>query len=158
MPRANGPGSGGSTVSLGAGSSSTVTTVLCANAFAQSTALAATAASDLICGVIASSPTKRLETCAEFRGECRRLFPRRKMRALGEAVVVDELGIRLLSPPLRRLVDLFAESAHGDRDLDAPHIEEAAWRKIMSVIPVEACGGDRGVRQPVERDVIEDIV
>jgi hypothetical protein len=36
------------------------------------------------------------------------------MRALGEPVVVDELGIRLLSPTLGRLVDLFGESAHGD--------------------------------------------
>ena len=52
---------------------------------------------------------------------------------------MDELGIRLLRPTLRRLVDLFGESAHGDRDLDAPHIEEAAGRKIMPGVPVEAC-------------------
>jgi hypothetical protein len=37
------------------------------------------------------------------------------------------------------LVDLFGESAHGNRDLDAPHIEEAAGRKIMPGVPVEAC-------------------
>ena len=71
---------------------------------------------------------------------------------------MDELGIRLLSPALRRLVDLVGESAHGDRDLDAPHVEEAAGRKIMPGVPVEARRGDRGVRQPVERDVVEDVV
>src|SRR6476660_6597272 len=80
------------------------------------------------------------------------------MGALGEPVVVDELGIGLLSPTLGRLVDLFGKSAHGDWDLDAPHIEEAASRKMMPGVPVEACGGDRGVRQPVERDVVEDVV
>ena len=79
------------------------------------------------------------------------------MAALGEPVVVDELGIRLLRPALRRLVDLVGEGAHGDRDLDAPRIEEAARRK-MRVVPVEARRGDRGVRQPVERDVVEDVV
>src|SRR5215831_11418929 len=87
-----------------------------------------------------------------------RLLPGRKMRALGKAVVVDELGIRLLSPTLRRLVDLFGESAHSDRDLDASNIEEAAGRKIMPGVPVEACRGYRGVCQPVERDVVKDVV
>src|SRR5262245_31123980 len=80
------------------------------------------------------------------------------MRAPGDAVVVDELGIRLLSPTPRRLVDLFGESAHGHRDCDAPYIEETAGRKLVPRVPVEACRGDRGVRQPVERDVVEDIV
>src|SRR6202022_378365 len=91
---------------------------------------------------------QRFECRAKFAHKQLRLFPGRKMRALGEPVVVDELGIRLLSPTLRRLVDLFGESAHGDRDLDAPHIEEAAGWKIMPGVPVEACGGDRGVRHP----------
>src|SRR5262245_66543471 len=82
---------------------------------------------------------QRLERSAHLVHKQFRLFPGRKMRALGEAVVVDELGIRLLGPTLRRLVDLFGESAHCDRDLDAPNIEEAAGRKIMPSIPVEAC-------------------
>ena len=73
-------------------------------------------------------------------------------------IIIDEFGIRLLGPSPRRLVDFFGESAHGDRDLDASHIEEAARRKIMAGIPIELRGGDRGVRKPVERDIIENVV
>src|SRR5207248_4857085 len=102
--------------------------------------------------------TQRFERSAHLVHKRLRLLPRGKVRALWDAVVVDELGIRLLSPALRRLVDLFGESAHGDRDLDAPHIEEAARRKVMLRVPVEACRRDRGVRQPVEREVVEDVV
>src|SRR6267143_995929 len=55
-PWASGPASGGCTVRLGAGSFSTLTTVLCAKAPATSRALAATATSVLMSGVIAKSP------------------------------------------------------------------------------------------------------
>src|SRR5947209_7664648 len=55
-PWASGPGSGGCTVRLGAGSFSTLTTVLCAKAPATSRALAANATSVLMSGVIAKSP------------------------------------------------------------------------------------------------------
>src|SRR5262245_46071024 len=159
-PWANGPGSGRSTISLAAGSLSMGTTVLWAKA-AAANMHAETAASGLISRFIAFSPlelsfgdsiryperlispafelAQRL-TAREHGGhEQLRLFPRREVSAFGEPVVVDQLGIRLLSPTLRRLVDLFGESAHGDRDLDAPHVEEAAGRKIMPGVPVEAC-------------------
>ena len=36
-------------------------------------------------------------------------------------------------------------------------IEEASGREV-GVVPVEPAGGDRRIRQPVERDVVEDIV
>src|SRR5712672_2656175 len=102
--------------------------------------------------------TQRPEARANLRDKMLRLLPGREVGALVELVVVDELWIRLLSPTRRRLVDLFGESAHGDGDLHAPHIEEAAGWKIMPGIPVEACRGDRGVRQPIERDVVEHVV
>src|SRR6516165_9477151 len=79
------------------------------------------------------------------------------MGTLGETIVVDELRISLLSPTLRCLVNLFGEGAYGDRDLDASRVEETS-RQIVGGVPVEACRGDRGVRQPVQRDVVEDIV
>src|SRR5437016_8948238 len=164
-PWASGPGSGGSTISVGAGSSMG-TTVLWAKAPMASTVPAAIVASVLMSRFIAFSPWRlaaggivrrrmtrtsgapstddlelpqRFECSAHLVHKELRLLPGRKVRAFGEPVVVDELGIRLLSPTLRCLVDLFAESAHGDRDLDAPHIKEAAGRKIMPRVPVEAC-------------------
>ena len=53
----------------------------------------------------------------------------------------------------RRCIDLVREDAHGDRDRDVLDGEE---RQL--VLPVEARRGDRRVRQPVERDVVEDVV
>ena len=79
------------------------------------------------------------------------------MAAFGDLVVVDELGIRPLRPTPRSRVDLVGEDAYRDRDLDAPGVEEAS-RRMMCVVPVQARRGDRGVRQPVERDVVEDVV
>src|ERR1043166_757458 len=96
--------------------------------------------------------TQRFERGAQVGHEKLRLLPRREVAAFVVRAVENEFGIRLLSPTLWRLVDFFGESAHSDRDLDAPHIEEAARRKIMRGVPVELCGGDSGVRQPVERD------
>jgi hypothetical protein len=74
--------------------------------------------------------------------------------ALVELVVMDELGIRPLCPAPRGRVDLVGEGAHGDRDLDALDVEEGR----ACGVPVEARRGDRRVRQPVERDVVEDVV
>src|SRR6266850_2015139 len=94
--------------------------------------------------------SQRLERRAQIGHEKLRLLPGREVGALVVLVEEDEFGISLLSPTLWRLVDLFGESAHGDRDLDAPHIEEAtAGRKSMPGVPVQACRGDGGVRQPV---------
>ena len=100
---------------------------------------------------------QRLERGPQLRREELRLLPGGEMSALRKLVVVDELGIGLLGPALRRLVDLVREGADGDRDLDAPDVEEAA-RGDLRVVPVEARRGDRRVRQPVERDVVEDVV
>src|SRR4051812_31767762 len=82
---------------------------------------------------------QRLEPGAHLADEELRLLPGREMCAFIELVVVDQLGIRLLCPTPWGRVDLFRESAHGDRDFDAPHIEEAAGWKIMPGVPVEAC-------------------
>src|SRR5690349_1520022 len=69
---------------------------------------------------------ERPERRAQLGHEERRLLPRREVAALRERVVVNELRIRALRPAARRRVDLVGEGAHGDRDLDAPRVEEAA--------------------------------
>src|SRR4051812_31359150 len=95
---------------------------------------------------------KRFERRPHLRDEGLRLFPRREVAALGKLVVVDELRVSPLGPTARGLVKLLREGADGNRDLDAPHVEETS-RCGMHVVPVKARRGDRGVRQPVERDV-----
>jgi hypothetical protein len=61
-----------------------------------------------------------------------RLFPGREVSALVELVVVDQLGIRLLHPAPRRLLELIREGARRHRDLHALRREEAEL-----VFPVE---------------------
>src|SRR5690242_13960344 len=93
---------------------------------------------------------QRPEGSAHLGTEQLRLFPGREVPAFGELVVMDEVGIGPRRPATRSRVDLVREDAHGDRDLDAPGVEEASGRMVR-VIPVEARRGERGVGQPVER-------
>src|SRR5262249_49285733 len=122
-------------------------------------ATAATKSVIRLMGVLLSiRSAQRLERGPQVGDECRRLLPRCEVSALVVLRVVEEFGVRLLRPGLRRRVDLLGEGAHGDRDLYAPRVEEASLRGKLPGVPVELRGGDRGVRQPVERDVVEDVV
>ena len=78
------------------------------------------------------------------------------MPAFVELVVVDEFGIRAFRPARRSLVQLFREDAHGNRDGDAFDSEER--NLALECLPIEASPGNRGVRQPGKRDVVEDII
>src|SRR5215813_2972968 len=100
---------------------------------------------------------ERFERRPHLRSEELGLFPGGEVAAFGHLVVVDQLRIRPLRPTARRLIKLIREGAHGDRNLDAPGVEETAGRMVR-VVPVKARRGNRGVGQPVERDVVEDVV
>src|SRR5215216_5466560 len=65
-------------------------------------------------------------------GEQLRLLPGREVVALVDLVVVDEVGVGLLGPAPRGLVELVGEDAHRRRDGDALDVEEAE-----GVLPVE---------------------
>ena len=54
------------------------------------------------------------------------------------------------------MINFFRKRAHTDRKLDASRVEEAACRQIMLRVPVETRRRDRGVRQPIERDVVKN--
>ena len=73
-----------------------------------------------------------------------------KVAPLFDLVEVDEVGVSLLRPALRRLILLAGKDAHRHRNGDSLNVDEAAL-----VFPVEARGGDPGVREPVEREVVE---
>src|SRR5215472_7558143 len=95
--------------------------------------------------------------CAEARadlfGEELRLFPGGEVAALVDLVVVDEVGVGPFGPAARRLILLVGEDARGHRDGHALGVEEATL-----IFPVQTRRGDPGVRQPVERDVVEDLL
>src|ERR1700755_3454832 len=79
--------------------------------------------------------SNRLERRPQFAHECVRLFPGGEMAALRQAVVVDELGKRLLGPAPGRRVDLVGKGADGHRDGDVLRCEE--WELVL---PEEPCG------------------
>ena len=66
---------------------------------------------------------------------------------------MDEVGIGLLCPTARHLIELAREDAHGYRDVHALRVEEAEL-----VLPIETSRRDPRVRQPVVGDVVEDVV
>src|SRR5215470_14920646 len=71
----------------------------------------------------------RSAQCAERRadlfGEELRLFPGGEVAALGDLVVVDEVGIGPFGPAARRFVLLAREDARGHRNGHALGVEEA---------------------------------
>ena len=75
------------------------------------------------------------------------------MPAFVDPVVVEELGIGAFCPAPRGFVLLAGKDAHGDRDGDAFGVE-----KSTLVFPIETRRRNPRVRQPVQRDVVEDLV
>src|SRR6202140_1835934 len=67
---------------------------------------------------------------------------------------VDQFGKRLLCPAPRGWIEFVREDAHGNRDGDAFGIEIP----FAPVLPIETGARKRRVRQPGERDVVEDVV
>jgi hypothetical protein len=51
------------------------------------------------------------------------------------------------------LIELVGEDAYGERDRDVLGVEE-----VRLVLPVQAPRGNPGVRQPVQRDVVEEVI
>src|ERR1700704_4203632 len=66
---------------------------------------------------------------------------------------MDEFEIRFLYPATRSGVDLIGINADGNRDGDVLRGE-----KGKLVFPIQTSRGDRRVRQPVEGDVVENVI
>src|SRR5215217_6344855 len=68
-------------------------------------------------------------------------------------VEVDQVGVGLLGPAPRGLVLLAGKDGHGNRDGDALGVEKAT-----PIFPIEPRRRDPRVRQPIKRDVVEDLL
>ena len=75
------------------------------------------------------------------------------MATFQNLVVMDEFGISAFRPTPGSLIELARKYADGHRD---GYILEIKERKF--VFPIKTSRGNPGVRQPVECDVVEDIV
>src|ERR1700691_2104076 len=65
-----------------------------------------------------------------------------------------QFRIRSLCPAPRGWIEFIREYAHGNRDRDALGVEIP----FAKILPVKTGAGKRGVRQPSDRDVVEDVV
>src|SRR5215213_1628463 len=97
---------------------------------------------------------QRLEPYAHLIHQKLWLFPRRKVPALVELVVMDELGIRSLGPAARGLILLVRKDAYRNRDGDVLGSQVG----LGEPLPIKTSRRDRRVRQPEERGVVEHIV
>ena len=77
------------------------------------------------------------------------------MAAFLHLVVMDEFGKHPLCPAPRGWIEFVRKDAHGNRDGDAFGIEKPEFAPIL---PVETGARKRRVRQPGDRDVVEDVV
>src|SRR5918997_303414 len=82
-----------------------------------------------------------------------RLLPGGEVAASVDFVEVNEVGVGLLRPAARRLILLAGKDGRGNGDGDALGVKEATL-----VFPVQARRRDPRVRQPIKRDVVEDLV
>ena len=81
------------------------------------------------------------------------------MAALVHLVEVDDVRVARLDPAARRPPDLTGERREAERDRRRRQRLVACGRGVRPVgLPVRAGRGGAGARQPVQRDVVEDVV
>src|SRR5262245_4157177 len=103
--------------------------------------------------MVSSQLAQRLEGGAELAGEQLRLLPCCEVTAPVDDVEVDQLVIGALGPALRRAIDLAGEHRDRGRQRNVDGVEV-----VGVVLPVQARARGRRVGQPVQRDVVEDLV
>src|SRR6266403_6253184 len=96
---------------------------------------------------------QRFEPRAKLGHEDLRLFPGREVAAFVELAVMNELGIGFFCRTPRSWIQLVRKRAHGNGDGNAFDTE-----KRQLVFRIETTRRNPRVRQPVEGNVVEDVV
>ena len=81
------------------------------------------------------------------------MFPDREVAAFINLVVINQLVIRALCPTPRVFIVFARKDGHRSRDGDVDGVVKADL-----IFPIETSGRNRGIGQPVERDIVEDVV
>src|SRR4249919_912570 len=102
--------------------------------------------------------SQRAERCPELSREDLRLLPGGEVSALVDLVEVGQGWVGLLDPAARGPDDLAGELRESDRDLDRWWSLAGRASRGLSALPVRPCRRGPGARQPVGRDVVEDVV
>src|SRR3954452_25543852 len=101
---------------------------------------------------------KRPERCSDLRGEELRLLPGGEMATPVDLVEVREVGVGHLNPAARGSPDLVRERREADRYGRRRRRLNGEAGPCSSVLPVVPVGGGPGALQPVERDVVDDVL
>src|SRR5262249_49773368 len=88
--------------------------------------------------------------------EERWLLERREVSAAVELVPVHDVPVALLGPGTRHRDDLLGKDAAAGRQADAAIAP--ALELLSEALPVEPGGGRRGIGEPVEHHVVEELV
>src|SRR5215813_4121536 len=97
--------------------------------------------------------TQRTETCAKVIHNRPRLLPRGEVTAFRMPLIVDQLGVGLFGPTPWGRTYFIREDTHDRGDGDAFRCKEGKL-----VLPIETRRRNSRVRQPIERDVVENVV
>src|SRR5437764_4392385 len=107
------------------------------------------------CGL---SSAQWLERRPDLGREQLGLLPGGEVAALAGLVVVGEVWVGLFGPAARGAEDLAGERGEADRELDLRRSLPGRESLGSSALPVRAGGRGPGAGQPVQRDVVEDVV
>jgi FAD/FMN-containing dehydrogenase len=98
------------------------------------------------------------ERRAHFLGEELRLLAGGEMAAFFDLVEVGDVGVRLLDPATGCREDLAGKRGEAHRDRDRRRSLAGRASLCSSALPVRPRRRGSSARQPVERDVVEDVV
>src|SRR5512132_1940973 len=105
------------------------------------------------------SLTQGSERRPQLLREQLRLFPGSKVAALVDLVEVRDVRVARFDPAARRPPDLAWEGREGERDRRRGQGLAACGGGVGAVgLPVRPGGGGAAAGQPVQRDVVEDVV
>jgi hypothetical protein len=96
---------------------------------------------------------------AQLRSKEFRLLPGCEVPALVDLMEVDQVPIGAPRPCFRGSIDLLRKyrDGHGERDI-AGLLRGCHKEATRAVLPVKPSGRGGGIRQPVQRDVVQEIV
>src|SRR4051812_49246384 len=96
---------------------------------------------------------KRPQACSHLLHEKVGLFPSGEVSAFRDFIEMNEIAVGPLRPASRTLVNFLRKDADSRRNGDAKVLKEAFLE-----LGIQTGRGHPGVRQPRQRNVIEDVV
>src|SRR5262249_22958051 len=112
----------------------------------------------LFSGAGDSRSAKRSERRPKLVCKDLRLLPGGEVTALVDLVVVDDVRVGGLDPTPRGLEDLAGEGRETDRDVDRRRRLAGGASGGLCALPIRPRRRGAGTCQPVERDVVEEVI